>query len=328
MNYKLHKNGWTVLIDDFDIRSATQADADQLAKLVSSNMAVVISGDCVEKFTPDDQVKFCSMIGHLEEYTPDTAWGRAVALANDDVGQKVQRVTGARNEEGHPGLFGHDEELDWHNNTPWDPKRKPSVWLKSVSGAEGSRTSWSNTRLAYEDLKKEDPKFIEELEQKNYRIVCGWKAEGGHTKMYNYWAEFGELKNEIKNDDSAMPLIFVNESGHKGFFLPYLQAFSFYGLTREESLPIMNKIWKYCQQEKYIYHHDWKPGGKEVVYAEQWLSVHKRNEFDRMSTRFMQRIAVDYTNTTWWPAEKARFNSQIMSALKQNIRDRKKLQVA
>lgn len=322
MKYTLHENGWTVLLGDFDFANATQAEADEIARLVSTNVAVVAQGPNVGKLTPADQVKFCSMMGHLEEYKDDTAWGRAIALSSDEVGNKIQRVTGATNEEGHPGLFGHDEELDWHNNTPWDPKRKPVVFLKSVSGADGSRTSWSNTQLAYEDLKREDPEFIAELEAKNYRIVCGWHAEGGHTTMYNYWSEFGELKKEVKNDESAMPLVFTNESGRKGFFLPYLQTFSFYGVSREESLPILDKIWKYCQQEKYIYHHDWLPGGNEVVIAEQWLSVHKRFEFSRMKTRFMQRCAVDYTNTSWWPEAKPAFSKQITAALKQNIRER------
>lgn len=322
MEYKLHENGWTVLLGDFDFANATQEQADEIARLVSTNVAVVAQGPSVGKLSPADQVKFCSMIGHLEEYKDDTAWGRAIALSNDEVGNKIQRVTGATNEEGHPGLFGHDEELDWHNNTPWDPKRKPVVFLKSVSGADGSRTSWSNTQLAYEDMKREDPEFIAELEAKNYRIVCGWKAEGGHTTMYSYWSEFGALNKEIKNDESAMPLVFTNESGRKGFFLPYLQTFSFYGVSREESQPILDKIWKYCQQEKYIYHHDWQPGGNEIVIAEQWLSVHKRFEFARMKTRFMQRCAVDYTNTSWWPEAKPTFSKQITAALKQNIRDR------
>ena len=98
MEYKLHENGWTVLLGNFDFANATQADADEIARLVSTNVAVVAHGSNVEKLTPEDQVKFCSMIGHLEVYHDDTAWGRAIALGNDEVGNKIQRVTGATNE--------------------------------------------------------------------------------------------------------------------------------------------------------------------------------------------------------------------------------------
>jgi alpha-ketoglutarate-dependent taurine dioxygenase len=318
MNYTLHKNGWTVLLGNFDFANATQDEADEIARLVSTNIAVVAQGPNVENMTPADQVRFCSMIGNLEEYHDNTAWGRAVALSADHVGNKIQRVTGALNEEGHPGLFGHDEELDWHNNTPWDPKRKPAVFLKSVSGAEGSRTSWTNTQLAYEDLKREDPEFVAMLEDNNYRVVCGWHAEGGHTTMYNYWAEQGAMPNEVYSEVSAFPLVFTNETGQKGFFLPYLQTFKLFGMTREESLPILKRVWDYCLQDKYVYHHDWLPGGSEIVFAEQWLSTHKRFEFAGMKTRFMERSAVDYVNTTWWPGVKTRFRKQITDALRKN----------
>ena len=69
---------------------------------------------------------------------------------------------------------------------------------------------------------------------------------------------------------------------------------------------------------KYVYHHDWLPGGSEVVFAEQWLSTHKRNEFAGMKTRFMERSAVDYVKTSWWPNVKTRFRKQISDALRQN----------
>jgi len=326
MNYRLHENGWTVLLDDFDFANATQQEADQIAALVSSNMVVVGRGPNIEKLSPEDQVRFCSMIGSLEVFNGETAWSRAVALSQDPIGQQVQRVTGEKNSEGHPGLFGHDEELDWHNNKPYDPARKPAVWLKSVKGADGSKTSWTNSRRAYEDLKKEDPEFVADLEEKNYRIITGWKNDDGHTIMYQYWNQFGELKDENRFDLTAMPLVFTNESGHKGFFLPYLQTFSIYGMTKEQSDPILKRIWDYCQQEKYMYHHDWLPGGSEVVIAEQWLSVHKRHFFDKMSTRFMHRTAFDYTNTSWWPENKARFTKQQSDVLRQNIKEKKILE--
>ena len=318
LNYTLHENGWTVLLGNFDFKNTTQQDADEIARLVSTNVAVVAQGSNIENMTPEDQVRFCSMIGNLEEYHNDTAWGRAIALSTDNIGNKIQRVTGAANEEGHPGLFGHDEELDWHNNTPWDMRRKPAVFLKSISGAEGSRTSWTNTQLAYRDLKLEDPAFVQELEEQNYRVVCGWHKEGGHTTMYNYWHDQGHFPDEVESEETAMPLVFTNETGCKGFFLPYLQAHRLFGLTREESLPILKRVWDYCLQEKYIYHHDWLPGGSEIVFAEQWLSTHKRWEFDKMKTRFMERSAVDYVNTSWWPDVKKTFRKQITDIIRQN----------
>jgi alpha-ketoglutarate-dependent taurine dioxygenase len=318
MHHELHENGWTIMLGDFDFANATQEDADQIGAWVSSNMAVVAQGANIERLTPELQVKFCQRLGHIEEFPLESAWGRAITLGTDDASKKIQRVTGALDENGHPGLFGHDEDLDWHNNTPWNPKRKPVVWLKSISGAEGSKTSWSNHRLAYEDMRREFPDFVQELEEQQYRVVPGWRGEHGHTSMYRYWSEFGEIPAEVRSEISAMPLIFTNESGHRGFFLPYLQIFGILGLNDTESKRILDRVWEYCQQDKYLYHHDWAPGGGEVVIAEQWLSVHKRYEFARMKSRFMHRIAVDYTNTGWFGQHQESFQRQIDQAMYDN----------
>jgi hypothetical protein len=42
MNYTIHNNGWTVIVDNFDLCSATQTDIDQISKLLYSNTVVVI----------------------------------------------------------------------------------------------------------------------------------------------------------------------------------------------------------------------------------------------------------------------------------------------
>lgn len=318
INYKLHSNGWTVLIEDFDFKNCTPETASELALLVSTNMVVVIKGKSVEDLSPEDQVNFCSMIGTMKEFHPDTPWMKSVVLREDDVGIKIQRITGEKDSEGHPGLFGHKEALDWHVDHPWDLERKVLTWLKSVKGCKGSRTSWYNTKLAYDDFKKEDPDFIQSIKDKNLRLVTGWKGSGArHTPYYDYWVEYGG-KAEVKLEETAMPLIFVNESGQEGFYIPYYQTFHFHGMTEEESRPILDRVWNYCQQDKYLYNHDWEDGGKELVLSEQWLSVHKRWEFEKIEQRFLHRIAVDYSKTSWWPDHKRQFQKQILSALKAN----------
>lgn len=325
MKYKLHENGWSVIVYEFDIKNATQEEADEIAALASSNIVVYINDPRIEESTPEDQVRFCEMIGNVREMAEGDKRLESFATGDDSIGRKVQRVTGAKNAQGRPGLFGHKEVLDWHNNRPWDLNRKPLVWLKSVSGAEGSRTSWSNTILAYNDMKGEFPDFIAELEEKEYRLVCGFRLaeQGSHTTMYSEWKgneDFAPTITRNRSDETAMPLIFTNEGGHKGFFLPYFQSFNLVGLTEEESKPILERIWNYTMQDKYVYHHDWAPGGGEIVLAEQWNSVHKRWAFEYMERRIMHRITLDYSNTTWWPDQQVRFKAQQRKALKENIR--------
>ena len=42
MEYNLAENGWTVLIDDFDMEHATQTDINFICKLVSRHTLVVL----------------------------------------------------------------------------------------------------------------------------------------------------------------------------------------------------------------------------------------------------------------------------------------------
>jgi hypothetical protein len=42
MNYRMHENGWTVIIDDFDLNYATQEHINKIAKLISRYTLVVV----------------------------------------------------------------------------------------------------------------------------------------------------------------------------------------------------------------------------------------------------------------------------------------------
>ena len=42
LKYKLHDNGWTILIEDFNINTATQDDINDIAKLLASNTLIVL----------------------------------------------------------------------------------------------------------------------------------------------------------------------------------------------------------------------------------------------------------------------------------------------
>lgn len=324
VKYHLHENGWTVIIDDFNFKTATQQDAEEIAYLLSTHIAVVAkNSDKIKSLEPKDEVNFCSMIGNIFEY--DREIGNAINLSSDEDGRKIQRVTATLNEHGHPGLFGQDDELDWHCNKPWEITRKSFVFLRSAKSAKNSRTSVTNTNLAYEDMKKEFPDFIAELEEKQYKVVCGWRKDGGHTVFYDYWEALSAIEtSNFKSYETSYPLIMTNESGKKGFFLPFLQCHEFLGYTEEFSRPIMKRIWDYCLQSKYVYDHDWGDED-EVLMMEQWLSVHKRWAYHHNPERLLHRLEFDFDNCSWFQDRKADFKKSISDNLKSNIKVVKKL---
>ena len=53
----------------------------------------------------------------------------------------------------------------------------------------------------------------------------------------------------------------------------------------------MLNLKQHILQDKYRYDHHWKDG--DVVISEQWLTLHKRHAFEKMSERLMYRITID-----------------------------------
>ena len=42
MDYHIHENGWTVILDNIDFNNANQDDINQIARLLATNTCVVV----------------------------------------------------------------------------------------------------------------------------------------------------------------------------------------------------------------------------------------------------------------------------------------------
>jgi taurine dioxygenase len=280
LNYRIHDNGWTVIIEDFDLRQATQSQANIIAKLLATNTVIVIRG---QKLTPHDEINFCSKIGVVEDWTKrlpqggDALNGFLVKNGNN----KVIRVTGELDEHGRPGLFGHVSDLDWHANQTANEWRHPIVWLYGVKGTAGSRTSWLNNIASYNDLDQQDKDYY-----KSIRMINGYK-QGAYSESH-----FGK---PIDINFTYKPnLVHTNIAGVTGLYFPFLQIHQIDGMDEDQSREFITKLQDHVLQEKYMYHHDWHDG--DVVIAEQWLGVHKRWRFDAIDARVLHRICMGFEN--------------------------------
>jgi taurine dioxygenase len=284
MNYHLHENGWTVILDDFDFATAAREDIDMIACLLATNTCVVAPGQ--QHLSVEDEIRISHMFGDVEDLTPVAHLEPYKSILVPGSSNKMERVTGELDEHGQPGLFGHVSDLDWHCNQPAVQERKPLVWLLGVRGTEGSRTSWTNNILAYNDLMPSTKEAIVDL-----KMVCGWKKDN-----YSEF-DFGRAKGGITEDFNEYytpNIVHTNNAGRTGLFFPFLQFRNFVGLTQDQSRAIIEPLRDHVLQDKYIYHHDWKDG--DVVIAEQWLGIHKRWAFEGMQTRVLHRTTFDFAN--------------------------------
>lgn len=289
LKYHIHENGWTVILDNFDFAQATQDDVNQLGCLLATNTCVVARNQ--RHLTVEDEIRVCKMFGAVDDLGELAHIPPYCDFVIPGSKGMLQRVTGGIDEHGRPGLFGHVSDLDWHCNMPGNPARKPLVWLLGVVGTAGSRTSWTNNIMAYNDLDHSVKNYIKDL-----KMVCGWRKDS-YSSMDFGVANGGVTENF--NEYYNPSLVHTNNGGKTGLFFPFLQFRNFVGMTEDKSREIIKPLIDHVLQEKYMYHHDWQDG--DVVISEQWLGIHKRWKFNGMADRILHRSTFDFENCNLAP---------------------------
>jgi alpha-ketoglutarate-dependent taurine dioxygenase len=286
MKYTLHENGWTILAD-VDLKTIIQEDVDHLARLVATNTCVVLRN---QKLTVSDQVKIAHMFKNPDPLlTPnDSSFIHCAADLTQDPTGIICRVSGMLNEHGKPGIAGHIDEMQWHCNQPFKFDRASIVWLYGVQGTLGSRTTWNNNILSYNDLDQDTKDKLSELQ-------CIYFGGMQHTEAYKKSDSFKETKYVI--EDFTPKLVHTNNAGKTGLYFSPLQLEKFVGMSREESLEIITPLFEHTTQEKYCYHHDWQDG--DVIISDQWLGIHKRWRFEQISNRMLHRMVFDYPDQNY-----------------------------
>ena len=283
MDIRIHENGWTVFLENIDLRNITQEEANIIGRYLLTNTVVVARG---QTLTPQDEINICSKLGKIQDFsgTSDDFQFNSInpAFLLKDSDGKILRVTGELDEHGQPGMFGHVTELEWHCNRVSDPDRLPIIWLYGERGTEGSRTSWINNILTWNDLPEEKKEFFKTL-----------KLNVGNTQQFAQYYRGDDYQPEdityYRPD-----LVHTNQLGVTGLFFSWNQTHFIEGLPNEEGRKLIEDLRDFCEQEKYMYHHDWADG--DCVFHEQWLGLHKRWEFPHMERRVLHRIATDFSN--------------------------------
>ena len=277
VNYTIHENGWTVFIEDLDMKTASQDDVNQIAKLIATNTLVIIRN---QNLTPPEEAKILRMFKNPQSFVVPKATNYintlagAVVEGSDDL---FLRVSGKKDEHGRVGIAAYESEMVWHCNDPGEASRLPMVWLYGAEGTLGSRTSYNNNVLSYKDLSKDLKVEIEDF----------------HLEVIR---EMGLDINNMETNgiiaDYKPPLVITNIANQKGLFFPMYHIVKIQEATEERSEEILKFLREHIVQEKYVYHHDWRDG--DIVIGEQNLGIHKRWPFKHIGQRTLHRAAFDF----------------------------------
>ncbi len=277
IDYKLHENGWTIFIEDLDMRQATQDEINQIAKLIATNTLVIIRN---QTLTASDEVRILRQFKNPQTFVVPEATNYvsglegAVVEGSEDL---FLRVSGKPDDHGRVGIAAYESEMVWHCNDPGEANRLPMVWLYGVEGTVGSRTSYNNNILSYNDL-SEDFK----LEIENYHLEV----------IREMGLDINNLATNGIIADYKPKLVVTNIANKKGLFFPMYHASKIQETSEERSKEILDFLREHTVQEQYVYHHDWRDG--DIVIGEQNLGIHKRWPFKQIGQRTLHRAAFDF----------------------------------
>lgn len=268
MNYKLHTNGWTVIIDDFNISNATTHELYELANLCAKHTCVKLRN---QKLTVNRELEIIKTFNDpYQLFDPSNPKFEKLSLDKEGY---LGRVTAN-------AIAGHKEEMLWHNESPGDRLGSDIAWLYAEKGVAGSVTVWNNTAEAYKDLDTATKEKIKDLK-------CIYFGNVNHSI-----ARTEDNFNNRKIYNTRLPLVYTNHTGLIGLHLSLHQFERFDGMSRDESLKIAEPLFNFVTQDKYCYFHEWQDG--DVSLSDQWLGVHKRMHFEDMSDRLVHRATFNY----------------------------------
>jgi alpha-ketoglutarate-dependent taurine dioxygenase len=268
MKCKIHANGWTAIVEDFDLASASQQELFDLSKLCAKHTCVKIPD---QHLTIDQEVRIIKSFKNPYQLF-DINHPKFTEFSLDKEGF-VGRVTAN-------AIAGHKEEMLWHNEMPAIRIGSDIAWLYAEYGVNGSVTVWNNTALAYADLDSVTKNRI-----KDYKCIYFGNVNHSVARTENNF-------NNRHVYELAVPLVYTNHLGVTGLHFSLHQFERFEGMTREESLAIADPLFKFVTQDKYCYFHEWKDG--DVSLSDQWLGVHKRLHFENMVHRLVHRATFNY----------------------------------
>lgn len=283
MKYRIHENGWTVIIEDYNLNTATQEDINFISNLVAEHTLVVIKK---QPMTVEQECRIVKMFNNpVALYQPDDDDYPHVPVPGTD--GYILRVGGEPDEYGVPGIAEHVEEMAWHHDFHWQLDNKPSlIMLHGIKGVDNSTTVWINNIVSYQDLDDETKELLEPLES----VML--KGTDFNTAKF-YTDPDGTRWPHGQIVDSFFPrVVMTNKFGKKGLYFPFNQIYNFKGMTREESKKILLKVSKFITQDKYKYVHDWDQ--HDLIISDQWFGLHMRYACDHIEKRLIHRAMFDY----------------------------------
>ncbi len=261
MKYKSDKSGWPVVLEDIDLCKVSQTEINQIGKLLATNVVVVAKN---QSLSIDDEICVLEMFDDLYRFDvgnnpEDSPYKNCIV---EDSNQRLVRVTGELDSSGNIGFAADNDGIGWHLDNVQSAYRRSLTWLYGVHGTVGSKTIYTNTLMAFQDL-----------------------GEEIQTRLK-------PLTLDVNSKHYFPKIVQSNKFQIDGLYFPFRQFLSIKDMSAEENKELITLLTNHILQEKYMYTHDWNDG--DVLIADQWFGIHKREYFSNMDKRLLHRAYINY----------------------------------
>lgn len=256
-----------VEVRGIDLREALdEATARDLRDAWNKYQVLLFRG---QSLSADDQRRFVKVFGEIQP--PRSREGERV---NPDI-MYVANVP----VEGEKKGDLPDGEMQFHADQCYFelPTRGAILYAIEVP-SKGGNTLFASTYRAYETLPDELRKCI-----------------SGRNAVFTYDAYGNPYKRKeldlSKVPHFAHPMVIAHPAtGRPALFVNRLMADSIVGMAREESEPLLERLFAHLEQRENIYEHVWQPG--DVLIWDNLSTLHARTDFDPKERRALRRTAI------------------------------------
>lgn len=257
----------------------TSNPSPEVVDLVEGAMAQY--GVCVIRdasLGDEDHVRFCRAFGPLELPPPNN--GRIAPELYDISNLTAEGEITPPNPDGPQAA---DFEL-FHTDSPFNAL--PTKWsflLCYVTPPEGANTDYIDTRAVYDDLPQAKKDLFETL-QVEHDLFRALQRNG---------VEFGDENMRKAYPRMAHPLVRTSASGRKALYMGW-HGVKVVGWSDEESHELLDELYAFATQPKYVYSHKWRP--RDMVIWDNRCTMHSATPFERFRyKRDMRRATINET---------------------------------
>jgi alpha-ketoglutarate-dependent 2,4-dichlorophenoxyacetate dioxygenase len=157
----------------------------------------------------------------------------------------------------------------FHTDSPFNTlPTKWSLLLGHVVPPVGANTNYIDMRVVYEDLPQETKDQIESLTAV-HDLFGAFERRG---------VKFGTDEMRTQFHSVPHPLVRTSASGRKALYLGW-HAVGVQGMDGEEGAALIDELYAFATQDKYVYSHKWRQG--DLVMWDNRCTMHAATPYER-----------------------------------------------